>query len=106
MSAIQPDLFLSHWLSGQTYQSALADISKSSRIPVRTAEEIHSSLGKLHPLLAANMVNLFPGTTISKPTHNPPRVKFRGIVCILCGRKLNDSESISLGIGPECVKDY
>ena len=102
MSEVHPDLFLAHRLSVETYTDVLLRLAKVRRREPNTAEGIHRvETGQRLPLLAQRMKAVF-SVQPDPPAKGAPRLTFRGVRCVSCGKSLADTESLTHGIGPEC----
>ncbi len=101
ISAVNPDLFLSVRLTSDAYRGALAALSTGRVRPPSTAEEIHSALGRNHPLLAERFDSEF-AAPIAERVQAEPAVLFRGSRCLQCASVLADPASLVRGVGPEC----
>lgn len=104
MSAVHPDLFLSHRLTQAVYRQILGDLAATRSKEPKTPAGIHSvEVGGYLPRLAIAMRQVFPVPPI--PAHqNPLRLSFRGYRCVVCARPLTSRSSLASGIGPECRK--
>jgi hypothetical protein len=103
MIAVNPDLFLSHWMSFAMYRFTLERIAAHRSLPPNTPETIHATLGKAHPLLVRALRGVFPDIEPCPPTDAPPAEIFRGNRCLLCGRTLIAPELLTGGVCPQCA---
>ena len=90
MSAVYPDLFLASSLSGEGYLLVLERVSSHRSRLSNTPESLHAALGAKHPLLFAAMGDAFPGVPVVSGSGGSPREVFRGVRCLVCGRRLSD----------------
>jgi len=100
--AVNPDLFLSCWMSPDMYRITLERLAVRRSSEPYTAPAIHSSLGKIHPRLASSMRQVFPDIEIMPATSQPPGELFRGTRCLVCLEALADTASVGLGVCPRC----
>lgn len=100
IAAVNPDLFLSSCTAEAGYREALDFLAELSRNPRVTSEELHSRLGRVHPLT----VHAHRAAFASSPTtatHNPPAEMYRGPRCLRCLR--TDLETTRLGFCEKCA---
>jgi hypothetical protein len=102
IAAVAADLFLSHRITVPGYLEALGVLAAGRLRAPSTPEQIHSALGRQHPLLAAAMSDQFPGVAIAQPTHREAAAVYRGARCVRCGAILTGIAQPSRGLGPEC----
>jgi len=55
MDAVNPDLFMSYWMTAGIYAFALEQIAARRSLPPNTPQTMHATLGKAHPLLVSAM---------------------------------------------------
>lgn len=102
MSVVHPDLFLTTRVTEQTYRFVLDAIAANRTREPRTAAAIHASeVAKKLPTLFAAHKKTF-GVEAAELTGARPKLSFRGVRCVRCTRPLTDSESQSIGLGPDC----
>lgn len=102
MSAVHPDLFLASRLSIQTYRDVLGRLAKGRTREPRTAEGIHRvETGERLPLLAQRMRAAYT-VDPSPPTQRTPRLTFRGVRCVACGKQPTGAGTLTLGVCSEC----
>jgi hypothetical protein len=102
VSVAHPDLFLATMVPAMEYAAALSEICSRRSRPPNTPEALHAALGRHHPLLFAAMAGVFPGVAPLARNDADGAEVFRGTVCLGCGARLADAESLVRGIGPEC----
>ena len=100
VSAVHPDLFLSHMVSHAEYQQSMEAMAAGRIQPPKTPEELHAALGAGHPLLFQAMSGMFPGVKALPSGSEPAFEVFRGGYCLLCGRPLRGPSHE--GICQEC----
>ncbi|MFT4296676.1 MAG: hypothetical protein QM582_14825 [Micropruina sp.] len=103
MSAAHPDLFLANQLSIDTYRNVLGRLAKARTRQPCTAEEIHRvETGDLLPLLAQRMRAAYPVEPSTAAGRRTPRLTFRGVRCVACGKLFTNPGSLALGVCAEC----
>jgi hypothetical protein len=85
VTAVHYDLFLAERTSEAGYVAALDIMAAGMTNPPRTSEQLHTRLGRLHPLTVAQHLSAF-AIEPDAPTHNPAAVMFRGGRCLRCLR--------------------
>jgi hypothetical protein len=83
ISAVNHDLFLSERMTESGYIDALTLLSERMRNPPWTPAQLHSQLGKVHPLTVAKHHAVFT-TTPMPATDNLPTHLYRGRRCLRC----------------------
>ena len=78
LTAVNPDVFLCHLMSEEGYFTVLKLLSHTQHHPPRSPEEIHSALGRQHPLLTSRFSNYFE-LRPQPPAQRPPRATVRGV---------------------------
>ena len=81
VSAVNPDLFLSRYLTRAAYSSVINLFVKRQTSPPHTAAELHAAIGRQHPQLFATYADLYE-TRPQTPNSNPPLVQIRGPVSL------------------------
>lgn len=105
MSAVHPDLFLANQLSIETYRDVLGRLARARTREPNRAEETHRvETGERLPILAQRMKTAY-AVEPSPAARRTPRLTFRGVRCVACGKLLTSAESLALGVGPECRND-
>ena len=77
VTAIHPDRFLAMRLSDDGYLESLVALSAGMANPRRTAAEVHTAAGRLHPQLVTAKLHLFPGVQPAQSTHAATAVQQR-----------------------------
>lgn len=103
--AVHPDMFMSHMATITGYRDVLEAMAESRQRPPNTASALHAAIGAGHPRLFTAMREAYPGVEPSVSPHAPPVELFRGAKCLLCDTLLNDPESLSLGLCPQCHRE-
>jgi hypothetical protein len=98
LSAVNPDLFLARCATTEGYRLAVATMSASMTNPPRSPEEVHRSVGRIHPLAAAAHGRAFASRPES-PSQRPPATLFRGVRCLCCRQT---SGPLAEGVCPSC----
>jgi len=102
MSAAHPDLFLANQLSIDTYRNVLGRLAKARTRQPCTAEDIHRvETGERLPLLAQRMKMAY-AVEPSPAARRTPRLTFRGVRCVACGKLFTNAGSLALGVCVEC----
>lgn len=101
ISAVNPDLFLSVWLTADAYQEALELIGRNRQRPPSSPEDIHASLGRNHPLVARRFESMYP-TRIADRVQAEPAFIFRSARYLRCAMVLERADSLERGLGAEC----
>jgi len=101
MSVAHPDVFLAAVIPVPVYRVTLEELASVRSRDPKTPEAIHQRIGRTLPRLAKAMSGEFPGIEPDPPENIPAEV-FRGARCLVCGARLNDPESLAVGVGPEC----
>jgi len=104
MSVAHPDLFLAAMIPHQVYRVTLEELASMRSRDPKTPEAIHRGLGKTLPRLTRTMHSVFPDI-VPDPPENIPAEVFRGTRCLVCRKTLIDTESLSLGICPNCSRE-
>ena len=102
MSAVTADTFMAYNLTPAMYADSLTMMLAGRSGPPHTAAQAHQSLSRTRPVMTARMYGVFPGTELLEPAAKTSGPAFRGVVCVVCGRRLTGPESLTLGVGPSC----
>lgn len=106
MSAVHPDLFLASRVTEQTYRLVLDAIAANRSREPRTPTAIHAGeVAKKLPTLFATYQQTL-GVEAAELVAGQPKLSFRGVRCVRCTRLLVDSESQSIGLGPDCRRPH
>jgi len=102
MSAVHPDLFLTARLTEQSYQFVLDALAANRSREPKTPASIHAGeVAKKLPTLFATYKKAL-GVEAAEVIAGQPTLKFRGVRCVRCARRIADGESQSIGLGPDC----
>lgn len=88
MSAVNPDYFMALRFTKQAYLEGVALLAAVQKNPSRTAVEIHRMLGRRHPRLVAQFVDVYDTTPVQADADQPSTI-FRGVACIRCETRLD-----------------
>lgn len=100
MSAVNPDYFMANRFTEHAYREAVQVLVEASQNPRRTAEQIHTALGKRHPHLLQRFADAFAAPPVD-PDPDQPKLLFRGVICIQCEADLTTDEQLGLGLCAE-----
>lgn len=100
MSAVNPDYFMALRYSEHAYREAVGTLASVAKNPQRTEAEVHTMLGRRHPLVTARFASTYE--TIPVPADpDQPSVLFRGVSCIRCGDRLDSADTRRVGLCAE-----
>jgi hypothetical protein len=87
IAAVNPDLFLAECVTSEAYAQAVRRMSSKMSTPARTPEQLHTRIGRQHPLATTAhraVFNVEPDAAINAP----PAVIYRGNRCLRCLRTI------------------
>lgn len=102
ISAVNPDLFLSHKLSDAAYSLVLELFVERQLRPPTTLAGFHSAIARRHRRLFAAKAELYEATPLPS-AHSEPAVIFRGTRCLLCEEIATDPIDATSGSCRSCA---
>lgn len=101
IAAVHPDLFMSIRFSRETYRAVLDQLAAGRTKRPRTPAEIHAAVAGHLPRLYAAHADLYDSVPDARQD-DPPKLSYRGSICIRCARPFEVDAGETEGLGPRC----